>query len=122
MELEYILRWPKSPSLDGENYGIEIELGEIPSALLPGKQFKYLVKVHNPSDAIIGLRIIASLITTEGVSEVANSQHDIAPQSTEELHLLLTPMSEEKGKATLRVEVLYGSKALALKIYNTRIY
>ena len=60
MELEYILRWPKSPSLDAENYGIEIELGDIPSALLPGKQFKYLVKVHNPSDAVIGIRIIAS--------------------------------------------------------------
>ena len=122
MELEYILRWPKSPSLDAENYGIEIELGDIPSALLPGKQFKYLVKVHNPSDAVIGIRIIASLITSEGVSEVANSQHEIASNSKEDLQLLLTPMSEEKGKATLRVEVLYGSKALALKIYNTRIY
>jgi Mg-chelatase subunit ChlD len=122
LELEYIHKWPKSPTKDNETYGIEIELGEVPSALLPGKQFKYPVKVHNPSGTVIGIRILVSLITSEGVSEVANSQHEIMPNSTEQLHLLLTPMAEEKGKATLRVEVLYGSKALALKIYNTRIY
>jgi Mg-chelatase subunit ChlD len=122
MELEYITHWPRSKTLESENYGIEIELGEVPSALLPGKQFKYTVKVHNPSDAAIGIRIIVSLITSEGVSEVANSQHEVASNSTEKLLLQLVPMAEEKGKASLRVEVLYGSKVLALKIYQIRIY
>jgi hypothetical protein len=122
MELEYILHWPKSPSVEPADYGIEVELGEVPNALLPGKHFKYPVKVYNPSSAVIGIRIIVSLVTSDVVSEVTNSQYEIAPNSTKQIELILTPMTEEKGKANLRVEVLYGSKALALKIYNTRIY
>ncbi len=38
------------------------------------------------------------------------------------LELKLVPMTDVRGKATIRVEVFDGSKSIATEIYSTRIY
>jgi hypothetical protein len=66
--------------------------------------------------------VIASLVTSDGVSEVTNEHHDINPKSDKRLELKLVPMTDTKGKASFRIEVFYGSRSIATDIYNTRIY
>lgn len=122
LELGRIMRWPKGKPLSSEQIGISVVLGEIPNNIVAGKGFNYSIRVKNPSAAIASIRIIASLVTSQGVSEVTNERHDIAPRSDKMLELKLVAMTDEKGKATLRVEVFYGSKSVATEIYPTRIY
>ncbi|MFW9847153.1 MAG: VWA domain-containing protein [Candidatus Thorarchaeota archaeon] len=122
MELGKIARWPKGRPLEASQMGMTVELGDVPDALIAGRPFMYDVRVKNPSRAVIGIRIIVTLITGEGVSEVTNEKHDISPNSERIIESKLIPMTEEKGKASVRVEVMYGSKSLATKIYNTRLY
>jgi hypothetical protein len=122
LELGRIMRWPKGRPLSSEQIGISVVLGEIPNNIVAGKGFNYSIRVKNPSAVIASIRIIASLVTSEGVSEVTNERHDIAPRSDKMLELKLVAMTDVKGKATLRVEVFYGSKSIATEIYPTRIY
>jgi Mg-chelatase subunit ChlD len=122
LELGRIMRWPRGRPLSSEQIGISVVLGEIPNNIVAGKGFNYSIRVKNPSAAIASIRIIASLVTSQGVSEVTNERHDIAPRSDKMLELKLVAMTDEKGKATLRVEVFYGSKSVATEIYPTRIY
>lgn len=122
LELGRINRWPKGRPLTTEKLGVNVELGEIPNNLVAGKAFNYSIRVNNPSATTVSVRIIASLVTSEGVSEVTNERHDLSPKSDKLLELKLVPMTEVKGKATLRVEVFYGSKSVATELYDTRIY
>jgi hypothetical protein len=122
LELGRIVRWPKGRPLSSEQIGLSAKLGEIPNNIVAGKSFNYSMRIKNPSAAIAGIRVIASLITSEGVSEVTNEHHDIAAKSDKMLELKFVPMTEVKGKASLRVEVFYGSKSIASEIYPTRIY
>jgi len=122
LELGRIARWPKGRPLTSDKMGLNIELGEVPNNIVAGKAFNYSIRVNNPSATIVGVRVIASLVTSEGVSEVTNERHDLSPKSDKILELKLVPMTDVKGKATLRVEVFYGSKSVATEIYNTRVY
>jgi hypothetical protein len=122
LELGRIPRWPRGRPLSPDSLGVEAELGDMPSAILPGKTFNYEIRAKNPSRTTIGIRVIISLVTSEGVSEVTNQNHDIAPRSDRILKLRLTPMVDIPGKATIRVEVLYGSRSLETATYPTRIY
>jgi hypothetical protein len=122
LELSKIARWPKGRPLAASKMGMSVELGEVPDALIAGRPFMYDLRVKNPSRAVIGIRIVVTLITPEGVSEVTNEKHEIGPNSERHIESQLTPMSDEKGKASVRVEVMYGSKSLATAIYNTRLY
>jgi len=122
LELGRIARWPKGRPLATENLGVNVELGEVPNNIIAGKAFNYSIRVNNPSATIVSVRVIASLVTSEGVTEVTNERHDLSPNSDKILELKLTPMTEVKGKATLRVEVFYGSKSVATELYDTRVY
>jgi len=122
LELGRITRWPKGRPLTSDQMGLNVELGEIPNNIVAGKAFNYSIRVNNPSATIVSVRVIASLVTSEGVSEVTNERHDLSPKSDKKLELKLVPMTDIKGKATLRVEVFYGSKSVATKLYNTRVY
>ncbi|MFW9802085.1 MAG: VWA domain-containing protein [Candidatus Thorarchaeota archaeon] len=122
LELSKIARWPKGRPLAASKMGMSVELGEVPDALIAGRPFMYDLRVKNPSRAVIGIRLIVTLITPEGVSEVTNEKHEIGPNSERLIESQLTPMTDEKGKASIRVEVMYGSKSLATAIYNTRLY
>jgi len=102
--------------------GLTVVLGEVPNNLVAGKTFNYSLRVKNPSPTVVGIRVIVSLVTSEGVSEVTNEHHDIGPKSDKKLELKLVPMTETKGKASIRVEVFYGSRSVATEIYNTRVY
>jgi len=122
LELGRIARWPKGRPLATENLGVKVELGEVPNNIIAGKAFNYSIRVNNPSGTIISVRVIVSLVTSDGVTEVTNERHDLSPNSDKILELKLTPMTDVKGKATLRVEVFYGSKSVATELYDTRIY
>lgn len=122
LELSKIARWPKGRPLAASKMGMSVELGEVPDALIAGRPFMYDLRVKNPSRAVIGIRLVVTLITPDGVSEVTNEKHEIGPNSERHIESQLTPMSDEKGKANIRVEVMYGSKSLATAIYNTRLY
>lgn len=122
LELGRIARWPKGRPLATENLAVNVELGEVPNNIIAGKAFNYSIRVNNPSGTIISVRVIASLVTSDGVTEVTNERHDLSPNSDKILELKLTPMTDVKGKATLRVEVFYGSKSVATELYDTRIY
>ncbi|MFW9800665.1 MAG: VWA domain-containing protein [Candidatus Thorarchaeota archaeon] len=122
LELGKIARWPKGRPLETSQMGLTVVTSEVPDALVAGKPFKYDVRVKNPSSAVVGVRIVVTLITEDGVSEVTNERHEIGPGSDQVIMMNLVPMSFEKGKASVRVEVLYGSKSLATKIYKTRLY
>ncbi len=122
LELGRIVRWPKGRPLTSEQIGISVNLGEIPNNIVAGRAFNYSIRVKNPSAAIGSIRVVVSLVTAEGVSEVTNERHDIAAKSDKKLELKLVPMTDVREKATLRVEVFYGSKSIATEIYSTRIY
>ena len=122
LELGRIIRWPKGKPLSSENLGVNVDLGEVPNNIVAGKTFNYSIRVNNPSATIVSVRVIATLVTSEGVSEVTNERHDLSPKSDKLLELKLTPMTDVKGKATLRVEVFYGSRSVATELYDTRIY
>lgn len=122
LELGRISRWPKGRPLTTEQTGLSVVLGEIPNNIVAGKAFNYSVRVKNPSSSVVSLRVIASLITSDGVSEVTNERYDISPRSDKLLELKFTAMTDTKGKASLRVEVFYGSKSIETEIYSTRIY
>ena len=122
LELGRISRWPKGRPLSPSQMGVAVELGEVPNNLVAGKAFNYSLRIKNPSATVVGIRVVASLITDEGVSEVTNERHDISPKSDKRLELQFVPMTDTKGKASLRVEVFYGSRSVATEIYNTRIY
>jgi len=122
MELERIPRWPKGRPLSLDKMGVEVTLGDVPDALIAGRAFNYRLRVKNPSSSILGIRVIVTLVTEEGVSEITNERHDIGPRDDQQIELSLIPMTESKEKASLRVEVFYGSKAVAQKIYTTRVY
>jgi hypothetical protein len=122
LELSKIARWPKGRPLAASKMGMSVELGEVPDALIAGRPFMYDLRVKNPSHAVVGIRLVVTLITPEGVSEVTNEKHEIGPNSERHIESQLTPMTDEKGKASIRVEVMYGSKSLATAIYNTRLY
>lgn len=122
LELGRIARWPKGRPLSPSQTGLTVVLGEVPNNIVAGKAFNYSLRVKNPSPTVVGIRVIASLVTSDGVSEVTNEHHDISPKSDKKLELKLVPMTETKGKASLRVEVFYGSRSVATEIYNTRIY
>ncbi|MHA2221061.1 MAG: vWA domain-containing protein [Candidatus Thorarchaeota archaeon] len=122
LELERIARWPKGRPLTTTSTDMIIELGEVPNNIVSGKAFNYHMRVRNPSSTVIGIRLIASLVTSDGVSEVTNEHHEIGPQSDQKLELSLIPMTDTKGKASLRVEVFYGSRSVATRIYDARIY
>ncbi len=121
-ELGRITRWPKGRPLSPSQMGLKVGLGEVPNNIVAGKAFNYSLRVKNPSPTVVGIRVIVSLVTSDGVSEVTNEHHDVGPKSDKKLELKLVPMTETKGKASLRVEVFYGSRSVATEIYNTRIY
>ncbi|MFX1415647.1 MAG: VWA domain-containing protein [Promethearchaeota archaeon] len=122
LELGKISKWPKGPHLEASQTGLSVVMGHVPDALVAGKPFKYDLRVKNPSSAVVGIRIIVSLITEDGVSEVTNERHEISPKTDQIIGMNLVPMSFDKGKASLRIQVLYGSKSLQTKIYSTRLY
>lgn len=122
LELGRIIRWPKGRPLTSDKMDLNVELGEVPNNIVAGKAFNYSIRVNNPSATIVSVRVIASLVTSDGVSEVTNERHDLSPKSDKMLELKLVPMTDVKGKATLRVEVFSGSKSVATEIYNTRVY
>ncbi|MDF1537521.1 MAG: VWA domain-containing protein [Candidatus Thorarchaeota archaeon] len=122
LELERIPRWPKGRPLSPDKLGVEVNLGDVPDALIAGRAFNYRLRVKNPSSSVLGIRVIVTLVTEEGVSEITNEQHEIGPRDDQQIELSLVPMTESKEKASLRVEVFYGSKAVAQKIYTTRVY
>ena len=122
MELERIPRWPKGRPLSLDKMGVAVTLGDVPDALIAGRAFNYRLRVKNPSSSILGIRVIVTLVTAEGVSEITNERHEIGPHDDRQIELSLIPMTESKEKASLRVEVFYGSKAVAQKIYTTRVY
>ncbi|MHA1637821.1 MAG: vWA domain-containing protein [Candidatus Thorarchaeota archaeon] len=122
LELERIPRWPKGRPLAPSKMGVTVELGAIPDALVAGRAFTYKIRVKNPSPTVLGVRVIATLVTEDGVSEITNEQHEIGPRSDRALELKLTPMTDTKGKANIKVEVFYGSQSLTSEIYSTRMY
>ncbi|MHA2024746.1 MAG: vWA domain-containing protein [Candidatus Thorarchaeota archaeon] len=122
LELGRITRWPKGKPLTSTSTDLVIELGEVPNNIVAGKAFNYHIRVKNPSASVVGIRLIASLVTSDGVSEVTNEHHEISAQSDRKLELSLIPMTDTTGKASLRIEVFYGSRSVATRIYNTRIY
>lgn len=122
LELGKISRWPKGRPLGASQLGLEVVPGEVPDAILAGKAFRYWIRIRNPSSSVISVRIIVTLVTEEGVTEVTNERHEISPNSDQRLDLKLVPMADEKGKASIRVQVFYGSKALLTEIYPTRLF
>jgi hypothetical protein len=121
MELGRIPAWPSGRPLTPSQTDLTVELGNVPSSLLPGKSFPFRIKVRNPSPTRVGIRVVVTLITSEGVSEIANEPHEINPRADETIGIALIPMSDEKGKASLRVEVLCGSKTAVVRTYQTMI-
>ncbi len=122
LELGRISRWPKGRPLSTTQTDLVVQLGEVPNNIVAGKAFNLHVQVKNPSAAVIDIRVIASLVTSDEVSEVTNEHHQISPNTNRKLELNLIPMTDTKGKASLRVEVFYGSHSVARKIYNTRLH
>ncbi|NHI89570.1 MAG: VWA domain-containing protein [Candidatus Thorarchaeota archaeon] len=122
LELGRIARWPKGRPLSTSQKDLTVVLGEIPNNIVAGKAFNYTIRVKNPSSTVVGIRVIASIATPDGVSEVTNEHHDISPNADKKLELKLVAMTDAKGKASFKVEVFYGSRSVAAKIYNTRIY
>jgi hypothetical protein len=121
MELGRIPSWPGGRPLASSQAELMVELGSVPSSILPGKSFPFRIKIRNSSPAHVGIRVVATLITSEGVSEITNELHEINPRFDETVSIALIPMSDVKGKASLRVEVLYGSKTAAVQTYQTMI-
>ena len=122
LELGRIARWPKGRPLSASQKDLTVVLGEIPNNIVAGKAFNYTIRVKNPSSTVVGIRVIASIVTPDGVSEVTNEHHDISPNADKKLELKLVAMTDAKGKASFKVEVFYGSRSVAAEIYNTRIY
>lgn len=122
LELGRISRWPKGKPLSTSSTDLAIELGAVPNNIVAGKAFNYSIRVKNPGATTVGIRVIASLVTSDGVSEVTNEHHEISSKSDRILELNLIPMTDTKGKARLRVEVFYGSRSVATEIYDTRIF
>ncbi len=121
-ELGRITRWPKGRPLTSDGLGLSVDLGAVPDALVGGKAFNYQIRIVNPSEVTVGIRVIVSIVVGDAVSEVTNEKHEVGPRSDQKITLKLVPMSDEKGKANIRVEVMYGSKPLAHEIYKTRLY
>lgn len=122
MELEYITRWPRGRPLTAAKTGFRVEMGKVPDALIAGREFKYNLRVRNPSVSVVSIRVVVSLVTEEDVLEVANERHEVGPRGDQVIQLRLVPMSETKGKATLKVEVFYGSQSVATEAHKTRLY
>ncbi len=122
LELGKIARWPKGQPLTSSQMELEIEMSHIPDAIIVGKAFDYVIRVRNPSATLMGIRLVANLITEEDVSEIASEHHDIGPKTDREITFRLVPMTEFKGKASIKVEIFYGSKSISSKIYTTRLY
>lgn len=122
LELGKIPRWPKGRPLVASQLGLLVEPGEVPDAIVAGKAFRYWLRIKNPSESVLSIRIIATLVTEQGVSEITNERHEISPNSDQRLDLKFVPMSDEKGKSSIRVQVFYGSKALLTKIHPTRLF
>ncbi|MHA1960949.1 MAG: vWA domain-containing protein [Candidatus Thorarchaeota archaeon] len=122
LELGHIPRWPRGRPLSPSQMGLTVQLGKVPDALLAGRPFKYRLKVRNPSSAVIGIRLVVTLITDDGVSEVTNEPHEIGPRADQYLDVELVPMVEATGRATLRVEVFYGSNSIASGAHKVRLY
>ncbi len=122
MELQLISRWPKGRPLNTDLLGVKVELGDVPNALVAGKGFRYSMKFGNPSVSTVSVRTVATLVTEDGVSEMANEQHEIAPRSKREIKVDLVPMVHKAGKANVRIEVLYGAEVISSRIYKTRIF
>jgi len=101
LELGKIPEWPKGRPLEASQMGLSVVMGNVPDALVAGKPFKYDLRVKNPSSA---------------------ERHEVSPNTDQIIGMNLVPMSFEKGKASIRIQVLYGSKSLQTKIYNTRLY
>ncbi|MGY5852910.1 MAG: hypothetical protein RTU92_05025 [Candidatus Thorarchaeota archaeon] len=112
----------KGRPLSPTTIGVSAELGDVPDALLAGKAFHYSVTVDNPSRSVVGIRIIVSLIAGDEISEITNELHEIGPETKQVIHLKLVPMSDVSGKATVKTELLYGSKLVSSRIYTTRVY
>jgi hypothetical protein len=122
LELGRIARWPKGKPLTSTSSDLLVELGAVPNNIVAGKAFNFPIRVKNPGATTVGIRVIVSLVTSDGVSEVTNEHHEISPKSDRKLELNLIPMADTKGKASLRVQVFYGSQTVSTKIYDTRIY
>jgi hypothetical protein len=122
LELGRISRWPKGRPLSSSPTDLFVELGEVPNNIVAGKAFNFPIRVKNPTATVVGIRCIVSIVMSDGVSEVTNEHHEIGPKSDQKLELSLIPMTDTKGKASLRVEIFYGSRSVATKIYNTRVY
>ncbi len=122
IELERIPQWPKGQPLSEDSNGLTAELGDIPDALIAGKAVNYKIKVENPSRMVSNIRVLVSLITSDGISEVANELHEVAPDNTQTITLRLVPMVDTPGRASIRVEVLFGSRTIESQIYETRIF
>ena len=97
LELGRISRWPKGRPLTSEQSSLEVELGEVPNNVVAGKAFNYTIRVKNPGATVASLRIIASLITAEGVSEVTNERHELSPRSDKLLELKFVPMPAKES-------------------------
>jgi hypothetical protein len=122
MELEYITRWPRGRPLTASKTGLSVTMGKVPDAIVAGREFKYDLRVKNPSVSVVSIRVVVSLVTEEEVIEVANERHEVGPRGDQMIQLRLVPMSEAKGRATLKVEVFYGSQSIAAEAHKTRLY
>ncbi len=122
IEMERIPRWPRGRPLSSDNNDLKAALGEIPDALIAGKAVNYRIKIRNEGQITANVRVLVSLISSDGISEVINELHEIAPDSSQTLSLRLIPMVDTPGRASIRVEVLYGSKTIESQIYETRIF
>ena len=122
IELERIPKWPRGRPLVESSTNITVELGEIPDALIAGKAVNYRFVAKNPERISASIRVLVSIITSEGISEVLNELHEIPSDSEQTINLRLVPMIYEPGRASVRVEVLYGSNTIESKIYETRIF
>ncbi len=122
MELGKIPRWPKGRPLTSSTIGLQVELGVIPDAIVAGRPVNYRFRVKNPSQAVVGIRVVVSLITSEDISEVANEVIEIGPRSDQIEELELVAMTEEKGRASFKIQIFYGSQTVASEVYETRLY
>jgi hypothetical protein len=122
IELERIPKWPRGRPLVESSTNIAVELGEIPDALIAGKAVNYRLIARNPGRISASIRVLVSMISSEGISEVLNELHELPSGSEQTINLRLVPMIYNPGRASIRIEVLYGSKTIESKIYETRIF
>lgn len=122
LELGRIPSWPRGRPLTPEATRLAVEPGVVPDAILSGKAFKYALEVDNPSAATVGLRLVVTLSDADGVTEVTNELHEIAPRFRGRIETELVPMTPTKSRATLHVKVYQGSKMVVSRDYQTRVY